>query len=100
MVQTPEAVGTLSPPLFAPNCCYMVLERLHVAVYVAFFPDLGTVEIMTAAAGQNDVGNFFFLFHNLSPPRTLPKHSFPKPLSILSLFSLSHAAQGSSTYSI
>lgn len=69
--------------------------RLHVAVYVAFFPDVGTVEIMTAAAGQNDVGNFFFLFHNLSPPRTLPKPTYPRTLLCsLSLFkSAQHTVQ-------
>lgn len=58
-----EAMGQL-PLHYAPNCCYLVLEGyMLLFLYVAYFPDLGTVGNNDCCCRSNDVGNFFFLFH-------------------------------------
>lgn len=46
-------------------CCNMVLEGYMslLFLYVAYFPDLGTVGNNDCCCRSNDVGNFFFLFH-------------------------------------
>jgi hypothetical protein len=79
------------------NCCYMVLDRLHVvaAVFlyvVAYFPDLGSVGYYDCCSRSKDVGKFFFLFHIYLPPQ-IPGYSnslsnFSSPTFFLTHFSL------------
>lgn len=67
------------------NCCYMVLQGYMLFLYVAYFPDLGTVGNNDCCCRSNDVGNFFFLFHYclliLSQSPFVPP-SFPLSLSL------------------